>query len=889
MLRIALAIFALVAFQASAVAQLYPYQWRIGVSAGYATYHGDLSPFRFEKFSDIGKVFRLYDLNPNYVPEASFGLSIETQLNHTLGLSLKGGRYSFAMSDRFVDRSGNLKTNAPNFNRALNFKAEVIDVGLSLLFRSDNGRILNKKALIAPYLGLGAGVLWFDVYGDLYHSDGQQYAHSDQTITDGEYETALRPLRTELSDGYGKSSFYAELSLGIRFRLAHRWELFIQSDIKYTATDYLDDVSGKYRNFYTSAEQLYAANPTGLPENGGQNYRGNPNGANDIYLYHAAGIKFSFGHSKEAFRAPVVHPSSHKQPGLKSEVKAPTIVRKTEKPAELNTTKAKEVVLDSEIQSEVESALVWIEREFEVLSIRKAEQEIEAKRDSLQLVVARLEYINDTLVYISDSLSVSDSTAILHAVLNAKMAVWEKRLDSLGALHREIEERYPDIEAPAARVDTLAGFAPELVADSIVAIDTVAALVHEPATDTVKIPATPIDRLGVVAPEMVADSVIESAVDRAIEKSMGTQREPQVRVDSTETPKIRVAPEEDNQTILIQYLQRQEKKDSIIIDQLTRLLEESDQPRTQRSAPAPYTEQDNQPELRSSPSETNNAELESLRSEVNYLKELILEQNRKRSSPSVTPSVGVVVAPESGKKSEKDEKITADSSELDNLQMQMVAMQQQMEELRKQNRLQRYELEQSLKKESRTAVITPPADSLPTDTVVAPPLTEAKTDTVVAPSQPDSAQVLPEPDPRDAPTPDPVEKVVAPKDTVISKKPEVVAPPVAQEFKVENIYFDLNAQTPSSAEVEKIAKAAKHWKADKAQRIILKSYADNSGNADYNRKLCERRNAAVKQVLINQYDVDPTVIVSSVGGPVKRPNESVYSPLDRRVEIAVKY
>lgn len=844
MFRIAIAIFALVAFQASALAQLYPYQWRIGVSAGYSTYHGDLSPFRINKFSEIGKVFRLYDFNPNYVPQASFGISIETQLNHTLGLSLKGGHYAFAMSDRFVDRSDNLKPNSPNFNRALNFKTEVTDVGLSLLFRSDNGRMLNKKALVAPYLGLGVGVLWFDVYGDLYHSNGQPYAHSDATMTDGEYETALRPLRTELSDGYGKASVYGELSLGIRFRLAHRWELFIQSDIKYTATDYLDDVSGKYRRFYTSAQQQYAANPTGLPENGGQNYRGNPNQANDLYLYHAAGIKFSFGHSKEAFRAPVVHPSSYQQPGFSSDIKALVLIKKPEKPAVIDASRAKQVELDPQMEDEVKSALNWIQHEFEILSIREEEREIEMQRDSLQLVVDRLELITDSLTFQSDSLSTTDSTAILHNALKIKMTAWEKQLDSLGALQRVIEESYVGVAAQKAQVDTA----------------------------VVLVPETP--------------------VDSAVEVSIEIQPQPQATVDTTKAPQIKVAPAASDQAVLIQYLERQEKKDSIIIDRLTRLLEDKPLPPTQRSAPATSPEQSEQPELRSYPSQTSNAELESLRSEVNYLKELILEQNQIRSAPSSGTNLGVVVAPRSGSRDKKEDG-AVDSSQLENLQMQMAAMQYELEELRKQNRLQKFEYEQSLKTQVPIEVAAPPVDSLPADTLVAPTPTETKTDSVVAPKtevvpvQPKTPEPVAKPDPVVEPAPEKVEQPTTPKETAVTKKPEVIKTPAPTEPKEVNIYFNLNAMTPTSAEIEKIANAARHWKTDRTQRIKLKSFADNSGNADYNRRLCEKRNASVEQILVNQFDVAPSAIESSVGGPVERPNQSVYSPSDRRVEIHV--
>jgi outer membrane protein OmpA-like peptidoglycan-associated protein len=118
------------------------------------------------------------------------------------------------------------------------------------------------------------------------------------------YETDLPPLLTERPDGYSTGAFYANLGLGIRFRLGPRVELFVQSDFIYAFTDYLDDVSGTYRESYDNAFQAYAAQPgTNVvdPENP---LRGDPNSPNDWIIYHGVGLKFNLGFSKRAFSAP---------------------------------------------------------------------------------------------------------------------------------------------------------------------------------------------------------------------------------------------------------------------------------------------------------------------------------------------------------------------------------------------------------------------------------------------------------------------------------------------------------------------------------------------------------------------------------------------------------
>jgi hypothetical protein len=99
-------------------------------------------------------------------------------------------------------------------------------------------------------------------------------------------------------------AFYTNLGLGFRIRLGNRFEVFAQSDFLYTFTDYLDDVSGKYRTFYENDFQAYASKPgTNIvdPQNP---YRGNPNNANDWIIYHGVGIKYNLGVSKKTFSAP---------------------------------------------------------------------------------------------------------------------------------------------------------------------------------------------------------------------------------------------------------------------------------------------------------------------------------------------------------------------------------------------------------------------------------------------------------------------------------------------------------------------------------------------------------------------------------------------------------
>ncbi len=293
----------------NAFPQLEPYQWRLGISGGYTNYYGDLSPYPISSIGDYGNFFRLFNYNENYVQDYSYALSLERRLSASLSLQLSAGKYSISMSDRYINPNNSLQLNAPNFHRALNFKTEILDYGLGLVLRTDNGKLLKKDAFMAPYLTFGLGWLNFKVFGDLYDQNNNPYDYSSyEPVNDGIFETRLDKLNTELPGVYSNNSFYSNVGLGIRFRLGKQLELFAQSDFKHAFTDYLDDVSGLYRKQYETPEQQYAARPGVVAIDWGNPVRGNNDGRMDWYIYHSIGVKLSFSPMKSAFRASRISP-----------------------------------------------------------------------------------------------------------------------------------------------------------------------------------------------------------------------------------------------------------------------------------------------------------------------------------------------------------------------------------------------------------------------------------------------------------------------------------------------------------------------------------------------------------------------------------------------------
>jgi outer membrane protein OmpA-like peptidoglycan-associated protein len=286
-------------------AQQKDFEWRLGVSGGYSNYYGDLSPHRIRGISNWDAIHHLLYFNENYFERPSFKISLERQLSTTIGLMFSYGEYHFAMSDRYIQRDGTLMLDNPNFDRGLNFSNHTRDMGLSFVFKADNDRLLPAKSWIAPYFVLGFGLINFEVSGDLLDTEGNRYNYNSTNIIHNRiYETDLHAVRTELANGYQLGAFYTNLGLGFRIRMASGIELFAQSDFMYTFTDYLDDVSGKYRATYDNDFQAYAAKPGTNIVDPQRPFRGDPDGRNDWIIYHGVGIKFNLGASKKTFSAP---------------------------------------------------------------------------------------------------------------------------------------------------------------------------------------------------------------------------------------------------------------------------------------------------------------------------------------------------------------------------------------------------------------------------------------------------------------------------------------------------------------------------------------------------------------------------------------------------------
>lgn len=231
------------------MAQNYP--WRLRLDGGVANYYGDLS---YQWTQD----WQHYANLPADAQPWTAGLSLERRLSPTWGLSLAGEYTALVGTDRLRDWDGNLLTDNPNLARSLNFRSELYAANLLATFHLANGWLLRQDARLAPYLFLGGGYANFTVRGDLTDSNGNVYDYSADPERDQTYETRLDQLRTEEDGNYDTYAWQVPLGLGLDVRLGDRLRLGLRYQFVYTFSDYLDDVSGVYRQDFSGENEPLA-------------------------------------------------------------------------------------------------------------------------------------------------------------------------------------------------------------------------------------------------------------------------------------------------------------------------------------------------------------------------------------------------------------------------------------------------------------------------------------------------------------------------------------------------------------------------------------------------------------------------------------------------------
>jgi hypothetical protein len=290
------------------------YKWHIGAGGGSMTYYGDLS----DKFVNLN------------LQEPAYHAFIERRLRTSVYLRLESINGQLLGSDRAQGGWLNKGLDGNDyFARSLNFRTRVHDANLSLVFYLIPKRERERAPFLSPYLRLGVGVGYFDVFGDLLSENGDRYFYwTDLSIRDRaedapdaaeairirrdkDYETNLRELAIEKS--YNRFKWQIPAAVGFRMRLAEHLSLMLEAQFTYAMTDYLDNVGDlALRPDITDPFLQYAADPAGFI---GQDKRSidRRSGFNDAYLYVSAGLAFNIGSTAPPkFKAPIFYPNTLK-------------------------------------------------------------------------------------------------------------------------------------------------------------------------------------------------------------------------------------------------------------------------------------------------------------------------------------------------------------------------------------------------------------------------------------------------------------------------------------------------------------------------------------------------------------------------------------------------
>ncbi|HSJ68153.1 MAG TPA: OmpA family protein [Anditalea sp.] len=809
------------------IAQQKGYDWRVGISGGYSNYYGDLTPHRLQGLSNWDAIHHLFYYNPYYVDELSYKISVEKKLSPSLGIMFSYGQYTYGMSDRYIRRDGTLMLNNPNFERALNFQNVSRDMGLSFVFNTDNGILLPANSFIAPYLTIGGGFLDFDVRGDLLNDVGGMYNYSSpEKINDGVYETNLTRLRTERPDGYSTGVFYANFGLGLRFRLGTRMELFVQSDFIHAFTDYLDDVSGPYRDTYDNNFQEYAARPgtnvVSLPDA----QRGDPNNPNDWIIYHGIGLKYNFGATKKTFRAPKVSTFYPDYTITSTRTTQPTEsteqIDEIDAPAERQTQipTGNSYTYFNNIQIVPDQGMDSLAYRSQILDWEQKIQNREnlilsGRLQSQDLQNMQNEIIRESNLLRQDTvLAPSFKDSLLNVALKNRIDI-RYRLDSIqrreGEIRSEIDslqdlkENYrmqPSTYSLPRGLDRILWRQDEELTPSLLEQDDIST-----RSDTTSLPPQTLrsssDEAIGQTNQMVPASPPEQTTQRDQEQQRAAytqQLEQRLRNMELENRRLQA----QQQTL------RQQPAETVYIAPRGTTTQPSRTvvPRDRQSTPT-YT----------SPVEDPNKRV-------------------RDRSPRALPFIGLFRSRNVVPSASPDQEI----SDEETIEMG--------EEIRESLRL----LGQSINLAFFGISLTSTAEE-------------------------EIPQELPEEE----------EEVVKPTESVEIADSLLIEDPEFRLLKSKvEVFFEVNQVQPAMEEMKKLASLVDFVKDNEDYKLYLRGFADNTGNVAYNLKLIESRIEEVKNVLIKSYGVPPTQIESEVGGQIVRGASRSANENDRKVEVRIE-
>lgn len=210
----------------------------IGVQVNAMNYYGDIAPRSSIFSTDYGRTqpgFGIYwghRFGPRYTLRTSFN-------------------YGAIKGDDFKANDPGKGDAIYRYARNLSFRNRISELSVVAMFdlvKNESSYI--SRANFTPYLYAGLGVIYHNpqalVGEDSGLSEAGEWVNLQEIGTEGQYSNLLTTDVNHGIDPYSRIQLVIPLGIGFRFRLNQVMDLSIESGVRVTFTDYLDDVSANY-------------------------------------------------------------------------------------------------------------------------------------------------------------------------------------------------------------------------------------------------------------------------------------------------------------------------------------------------------------------------------------------------------------------------------------------------------------------------------------------------------------------------------------------------------------------------------------------------------------------------------------------------------------------
>jgi hypothetical protein len=191
----------------------YVQEGEFGLAVGAAHYFGDLNT--------RAKVNR---------PKPAIGVFFRKQFSNYIGVKLSANYAQLGYADKYSD-------NATQQLRNLSFNTSIWELGLTGEFNFFKFYPGSEEYRYTPYVSLGVAIFSFDPY--TYYNNEKYYLRN--LGTEGQGSTAYPDRKP-----YGAMAMAVPLSVGFKYNLNEKTNIFLEAGYRFTRTDYLDDVSTTY-------------------------------------------------------------------------------------------------------------------------------------------------------------------------------------------------------------------------------------------------------------------------------------------------------------------------------------------------------------------------------------------------------------------------------------------------------------------------------------------------------------------------------------------------------------------------------------------------------------------------------------------------------------------